>query len=188
MSNSSINYALCKSLHHLQQIKALQTENLKGFLSKTEQEKEGFVTAEYSLKLLEEMHHQNPAIIATQNGKLVGYALVITRQFLGNHALLDDLIQNIDSLEYNGKKLQQVSYVVVGQLCVAKAVRGQGLGQGLYKHFKVCYGDSYLYCITDVDKNNPRSLKTHLAVGFNVIGNLSYGGAQWDIVLWDWNA
>ena len=43
------------------------------------------------------------------------------------------------------------------------------------------------YCLTDVARDNPGSLKVHLKSGFQVVDTIRYGGLEWDIVLWDWN-
>ena len=45
------------------------------------------------------------------------------------------------------------------------------------------YSKQVTYQIT-----HPRSLKAHLKSSFEVVGSLEYGGAEWDLVLWDWKA
>jgi predicted GNAT superfamily acetyltransferase len=57
--------------------------------------------------------------------------------------------------------------LVVGQLCVAKEVRGRGLAQDIYAQFKATYENQYHFADTDVDRENLASLKTHLKVGFS---------------------
>ncbi|MFT5021456.1 MAG: hypothetical protein ACI834_000124, partial [Colwellia sp.] len=58
----------------------------------------------------------------------------------------------------------------------------------LYSSFKTRYAITYSLCVTDIDRKNIRSIRAHLKTGFEVIGALSFGNSQWDIVLWDWNA
>ena len=175
-------------LDELQGIKDLQTANLKSRLGKDEIEKEGFVTAEYSLELLERMNATEPHIIAKDLDRVVGYALVATRSVIGGHPLLDDFFRQTDTLTYKGEALRDVNYVVVGQLCVAKDHRGQGLVKSMYGLFKDELAGKYPYCLTDVDEMNPRSLKAHLSSGYKVISTLEYGGSKWYIVIRDWNA
>jgi hypothetical protein len=62
-----------------------------------------------------------------------------------------------------------------------------GLVKKMYLHFKKTYSSEFDYCITDVAKDNPRSLKAHLKSGFTVIDQLQYNGVGFDLVLWDWN-
>jgi L-amino acid N-acyltransferase YncA len=101
--------------------------------------------------------------------------------------LLQDLFSQIDLHQYNSEQLSTVNYAVVGQLCVAKNHRGLGLAQQLYAYYQSCLKDKYRYLITDIDAANIRSLKVHLKTGFEIIGELHYGGSNWHIVLWNWN-
>ena len=116
-------------IEEIEGIKRLQTANLRKNLSKEEIEKEGFVTAEYTLEFLELMNRIEPSIIAVQGDNLVGYAMVSTKALLGRHKLLDDLFSKIDSLIFKGHALKKRNYVVVGQLCVAKSHRGKGISK-----------------------------------------------------------
>jgi ribosomal protein S18 acetylase RimI-like enzyme len=91
-----------------------------------------------------------------------------------------DLFNVIDTKTYKGQLLKEVNYVVVGQLCVAEAFRGQGLVKRLYDYYRDCLASEY------VAQANTRSLNAHKKSGFQVIDTLVYGGIGWDIVLWDW--
>ncbi len=170
----------------LEGIKSLQTQNLGVNLTKEEAVKEGFVTASYTLEFLQAMHNQAPSVIAKVNDEVVGYALVATKAIRYEHDLLADLFNAIDKETYKGNLLQNENYVVVGQLCVGKNYRGQGMVQQLYNYYKNAYNAKFSYLVTDVAKANPRSLKAHIKTGFEVINTLEYGGIGWDIVLWDW--
>ena len=140
------------------------------------------------MTFLEKMHGESPSIIAKADDQVVGYALVSVKAIRHDHDLLGDLFNTIDQITYHHQLLKDSPYVVVGQLCVSKNFRGLGLVQQMYQHFKNCLSTEFDYCITDIAKNNPRSLKAHLKSGFQVIDTLQYGGMGWDIVLWDWNS
>lgn len=167
-------------------IQQLQAENLRKHIDAAEAASQGFLMAEYSLEFLNAMHQAAPSIIAKDGEKVVGYALVATQDIRDEHDLLADLFNTIDQTQFEGNTLKNASYVVVGQLCVAKDYRGQGLVQQLYGHFRKCLEDQFDFCITDVAQANTRSLKAHKKTGYQVIDTLSYGGIAWDIVLWDW--
>jgi hypothetical protein len=171
----------------LEGIKKLQQENLKTLLSEEEAVKEGFVTAEYTLEFLEKMHLEKPSVIAKDGEDILGYALASVNAIRDDHALLADLFNIIDKTPYKGRLLKDSRYVVIGQLCVAKNYRGLGLVKQMYLHFKKLYSSEFDYCITDVAKDNPRSLKAHLKSGFTIIKELQYDGVVFDLVLWDWN-
>lgn len=168
-------------------IKTLQNSNLRSSLTEAEIQREGFVTAQYTLEFLELMNQQESSVIAKDGDQVVGYALVATRQILGKHALLDDLFAQIDKYQFHGEELGKVNYVVVGQLCVAKSHRGQGLVQQMYDFYRKELSATYPYCLTDVDERNPRSIKAHLKSGFEILGTLTFEGNLWHIVIWDWN-
>ena len=161
--------------------------NLKANISDEEAQAEGFVSAEYNLESLTKINEICPSIVALDSNKIVvGYALVVTREYYGSHDLLDDLFRSIDALSFKGEPLGNINYVVVGQLCVAKSFRGLGVVQKMYNFYRDELSREYLYCITDVASNNPRSLKSHTKSGFQVIDTKGYGGLTWYIVLWDW--
>ena len=172
----------------LEGIKKLQQENLKKNLTEEEAGVEGFVTAEYTMEFLERMHYEKPSVIAKDGDYVVGYVLAAVKAIRNEHALLEDLFETIDKIQYHNRLLKDSGYLVVGQLCVSKNYRGLGLVKQMYQHFKKTLSPVFDYCITDVAKDNPRSLKAHLKSGFVVIDELRYGGAGFDIVLWDWNS
>ena len=177
---------LVSEFTELEGIKSLQEENLSSNISNEEAASQGFLMASYTLDFLKLMHEASPSIIAVDGEKVVGYALVTTKEMGQHHDLLADLINTIDTLNYHDRPLKNLNYIVVGQLCVAKSHRGIGLVQQLYTYFKDQLSSQFEYCITDIAKANSRSLKAHQKTGFIIIDTLSYGGIGWDIVLWDW--
>jgi ribosomal protein S18 acetylase RimI-like enzyme len=183
-----INIKRVTVFSELEGIRKLQEDNLKRNLPADEAETEGFVTAEYSIEFLETLHKAGPSIIAKEGDQVVGYALVAVKSVGHQHELLSDLFNYVDKISYRGLMLKNVSYVIVGQLCVAKNYRGLGLVHQMYQHFKKSLTGEYDCCITDVAENNPRSLKVHLKTGFQVIDSFSYAGSNWNIVLWDWKS
>lgn len=185
--NNSVRIKRVTELSELKGIQQLQRINLKKNLTAAEIEKEGFVTAEYSLEFLQLMHKACPSIIAVDGGTVIGYALVALKSTGQHHELLADLFEKIDITVYKGNVLRYASYVVVGQLCVHKDYRGIGLAQKMYAHYKDCLSPEFDYCITDVDSTNPRSLKAHQRTGFQVIDRLHFNGQDFDLILWDWN-
>ena len=104
-------------------IRDLQALNLKQNITADEAIDQGFLTAAYTLEYLQEMNLASPSIIAKDGDKVVGYALVATKEIRNGHDLVEGLFDAIDQSEYKGKLLRDVNYVVVGQLCVAKEYR-----------------------------------------------------------------
>ena len=181
-----ITFHLTESLDELRQIKDIQKRHQKEYIAPELRETAGFVTAEYEISLLEKMHNLLRSIIAKDGDKVVGYALVADHRIIGCHNRLDDLFDQINKLSFDSHPLKNANYTVVGQLCVDSDYGRRGIAQGLYKKYQESYSGFFDYCITDVDCNNPRSLRTHLRAGFQTIHKIEYGNAEWDIVLWDW--
>jgi ribosomal protein S18 acetylase RimI-like enzyme len=167
-------------------IKDLQSLNLKKNIDSETALSQGFLTAEYTLEYLKEMHDASPSIIAKDGDKVVGYALVATKEVRNGHDLVADLFNVIETKTFKGQLLKEVNYVVVGQLCVAEGYRGQGLVKRLYDYYRDCLAGEYKYLITDVAQANTRSLNAHKKSGFQVIDTLVYLGIGFDLVLWDW--
>lgn len=177
---------LAKNITEVEEIKSLQTRNLKKNISLKNRLIDGFLTASYSINFLIKMNELTPAIIAKQSNRVIGYVLATDRSLLSEHPLLRDLSSQINKISFRNKTIEDFNYLVVGQLCVAKEFRGLGIAQQLYIHFKKTYKNRYAFAITDVDQKNNASLAMHLKVGFKALSTLSYGKSKWDVVVWDW--
>ncbi|MEY4278153.1 MAG: hypothetical protein RL377_157, partial [Bacteroidota bacterium] len=80
----------------LKKLKALQNANLRRLIGEEEAMKEGFVTSEYSIELLQKMHQAHPSIIAKEGEEVVGYVIVTNKSVLGEHEEIDHLFNTVD--------------------------------------------------------------------------------------------
>ncbi len=181
-----ISFTTTKTDQELQQILALQKANRPENISAEELESQGFVSAEHNLDLLRRMHRHYPHIIAKVDDQVIGYALIMLRSFDNLIPILAGLFEEIDQASYEGKHLKDVQYFVMGQICIAKAYRGQGIFQGLYQKMKTEMSPHFDYIITSISSRNQRSLRAHYKLGFQDIRQYSSFGEDWMIVLWDW--
>ncbi|KAJ3028517.1 UNVERIFIED_CONTAM: hypothetical protein HDU68_001513 [Siphonaria sp. JEL0065] len=185
--------ALASTDAHVVQIKQLQMENLRRLLPLEVQEREGFVTAEYSIDYLRNIHSKTPAVVALAqvNGvqQVVGYVLAATKQDSLEHDLLKDLVGTVDGrCKFEKKKLKDLNYIVVGQLCVAKDFRGQRLASKMYEAFAQEYKSRGFECaMTDVAADNEKSLKTHKKSGWVVVDSLDYSGVVFEVIVLPFN-
>ena len=74
----------------------------------------------------------------------------------------------------------------MGQICVDKNYRKQGIFRGLYRFYKEELQHQFDYLITEVAAINLRSMQAHEAVGFKIIDTYQEDGIVWNIMLWDW--
>lgn len=186
-------YGCATCNNDLEQILELQKMNRPEVLSEQEQESQGFLSARHDVNLLGAMNHPYPHTIATTSGPkgspstIVGYALSLDRAFDANRIPhLDGLNQEINRAVYQGTPLSDLNYIIMGQVCVARQFRGQGVFVGLYDTMRQRLQGQFDGVVTAVSSRNPRSLRAHAKVGFVVVHQYEAHGHDWQIVLWDW--
>jgi ribosomal protein S18 acetylase RimI-like enzyme len=182
------NLKLVETTQEIIGLKQLQTNNLRRLIGEEEAMKEGFVTSEYELSLLQKMHAIHPSIIVKEGDEVVGYTIVTNKAVYGEHPEVDHLLNTLNKTMYKGVLLNEVPYILVGQVCVAKSHRGQGWVPAMYDYYQQLHAKEYTYLVTDISQANKRSIKMHQKIGFETIGVIEQVGTGWDIVLWDWNA
>jgi GNAT superfamily N-acetyltransferase len=74
----------------------------------------------------------------------------------------------------------------MGQICVDKNYRKQGIFRGLYHFYREELQHQFDYLITEVAAINLRSMQAHEAIGFKIIDTYDEDGIVWNIILWDW--
>ena len=164
----------------LQEILLLQKENLSGIISADEKRKEGFVTVSHSLDILSQMNNRCPHIIATYKERVIGYALCMHPDFAKDIPVLQPMFERLVLLLD-----PEISFMVMGQICIDKTHRKQGVFRGLYNFMQMELKREYHSIITEVDSENIRSLNAHLAIGFREIDVHSSGGRIWHLVQWE---
>jgi len=162
----------------LVQILDLQKQNIPMVLTKPEQDKEGFVTVIHSLDQLREMHRVCPHILAKDQDKVVGYALCMHPKFAETIPVLRPMFHEINKLVQDGER-----YMVMGQICIQKNYRKQGVFRKLYETMKTALYADYPTIITEVDVKNQRSLRAHYAIGFQNLKTYRSAGQDWQLIL-----
>lgn len=179
----SIKYTTASTDSELQQIITLQTLNLPVTISENEMKKEGFVTVKHDIELLTKMNQKQPHIIAKKEDAVVGYALCMIKEFKNDIDVLKPMFDKIDNeLPDNG------SYIVMGQVCVDKSFRKQGIFRGLYHKMRDELQSTYDFLITEVAAKNQRSLHAHYAIGFkDLLVYTTEDNITWHLIQWDWS-
>lgn len=185
-TNRKLIASLAENDTELQQILSLQQENLLINLSADEQKDQGFVTLHHTLSLLQQMHKLAPNVIVKDGHKLVGYALTMAPGCRRLVSGLEPMFRLLDTLYYKEKLIADLSYYVMGQVCVDKNYRGQGVFQLLYDFHRKSYAATYDALITEIATRNHRSLRAHEKVGFEIIHTHRDELDEWAVVLWDW--
>ena len=173
-----ITYSKATTVAELEQIIALQKINLLENLSEEERKEQGFVTVKHSLALLKAMNDVCAHTIAKVEDKVVGFALSMTKDFAGEIEVLKPMFAEISKI------VADENYLVMGQICIDKNFRKQGIFAGLYQFMKldIC-ANTYNSIITEIDIKNERSLKAHESVGFELLKDFTAADKNWRIVI-----
>ncbi|PQJ76623.1 GNAT family N-acetyltransferase [Polaribacter glomeratus] len=173
-----IQYTKAQSNNELEQILELQKNNLFENLSEEEKKEHGFVTIKHTFDILKAMNDVCPHTIAKHEDKVVGFALSMTKEFAEDIEVLKPMFHEISKLVSNE------NYIVMGQICIHKKYRKQGVFKGLYEFMKtvICL-NTFNSIITEIDIKNERSLNAHEAVGFVRLKDFKAGDKNWRIVL-----
>ena len=177
----TVLYKRASTLDELEQIRTLQLQNSSQNITSEEKLQEGFVTVQHTVALLEQMNTACAHIIAKDEEKVVGFALVMLSSFRNEIEVLIPMFERIDSLIPIGK-----SYVIMGQVCVDKNYRKQGIFRGLYDFYRTQLQQEFDFLITEVAAINSRSMSAHESIGFKTIDSYDEDGIVWNIMLWDW--
>ena len=172
-----IQYKTVSTKDELEQILRLQKTNLPTSLSSEEKKKEGFVTVDHDFDLLKLMNEACPHIIATQGTEVVGYTLCMHPKFGDEIEVLKSMFAEIGNISkpFN-------SFVIMGQVCVDKDYRKQGLFRKLYNKMQEETSKRFDAIITEVDATNQRSLKAHYAIGFKTLSKYKGDGRDWELI------
>lgn len=182
---ADILYRRADTDEDLRAILNLQRKNLPRALSSAEKEKEGFVTVHHSFGILKSMNDRCPHTIAVHNPTLAGYALCMLREFKNDIPVLVPMFAEIDkALHRLGKS--DLRYLIMGQVCIDKAYRKQGIFRGLYHFMKQELSSDFDAVITEVDAENTRSSAAHKAVGFELLTTYPSQGKNWELMMWEW--
>lgn len=183
---AAVFFQKASSDQDLSQIVALQKSNLPAGLTEEERRAQGFVTVVHTTELLADMNRTHQHIVAKSDDQVVGYALCMLRDFAANIPVLVPMFQTIEQLSWKERPLNSASWLVMGQICVAKEWRGKGVFEGMYQKMKETLSPHFEYCITEVDARNTRSLRAHEKVGFQELERYQSDQVEWVLIIWDW--
>jgi RimJ/RimL family protein N-acetyltransferase len=136
---------------------------------------------------LQQMHRYEKNIIAKDGENIAGYLLAMTEHSKADIPVLVPMFEVFDEIVFKGKSVAEYKYIVVGQVCIGKAYRGQGLLDKCYAAYRDHFMSRYDFAITEIATSNQRSINAHKRIGFKEVH--CYTDPQqtaWSIVIWDW--
>jgi hypothetical protein len=186
--SASVQFTAVSHGDEVRQILELQAANLPAALTATEIANQGFVTVRHEPDVLHRMNVAAPSIVAKDGDRVVGYALVMPREFADAVPILRPLFAVLDRLSWHDTPLRaNPRWFLMGQICVADGYRGVGIFDGLYRTMAEHYRDRFDFTITEVAERNRRSLRAHARVGFETVHIYPdvTTGEQWHVVALD---
>lgn len=165
----------------------LQKRNLPANLGEDEIKSQGFVTVVHSTDDLRKMNAIEPNIIAKKNDTVIAYLLAMTAASKKDIPVLIPMFDMFEKIQLHNKPVSKYNYLVVGQVCVDKAYRGQGVLDDCYTAYRDHFRNKYDFAITEIAAKNLRSINAHKRIGFYEI--LKYAAPdkeEWSIVIWEW--
>ncbi len=182
-----IRYTTSQAPDVLAQILELQDRNLAAHLSPAEASEQGFVTVRHEPSILKRICGAHGHVVALDGDRVVGYALVMLKEFAASIPVLVPLFELLDRVPFGSTVVGSLNYFVLGQVCVAKEQRGTGVFGGLYVELRTRMSGSFPLVVTEVATRNTRSLRAHAKVGFRTLHRyVSPEREEWDVVAWDW--
>ncbi|WP_276168970.1 GNAT family N-acetyltransferase [Zobellia alginiliquefaciens] len=172
-----IIYTTATTAIELEQILVLQQKNLPTSVSAQEKEKEGFVTVVHNFEILKAMNDVCPHIIAKSGEQVVAYALCMHPKFANEIEVLKPMFKELDCTVP-----LITNCIAMGQICVDKAFRRQGIFRKLYETMQAKTQKSFNCIITEIDATNARSIQAHYAVGFKELKTYDAADQEWKIV------
>jgi len=181
----SLVYTTSKTERDLAGVVELQKKNLQGSLSPEEIASQGFVTVVHTLDALRKMNDLEQHIICKDGDQVVAYMLAMTVDCKDDFPVLQPMFALLDSVSFEGRKISNYRYIVVGQVCIAKAYRGQGVFDRCYEEYKRRMKGRYDLAVTEIATRNIRSISAHRRVGFREIHRYTAdNGEEWSLVIW----
>lgn len=184
-----ITYTTSNTPEDLKGILNLQKANLLQFLSQEQSRSQGFVTVSHTYEQLKRLNDIERHVIAKDNGKVVAYVLAMTSQSKADIPILIPMFDMFNKTRVGCKYISDYNYIVVGQTCVDKLYRGQGVFDNCYTAYKNQFENKFDFAVTEIASANARSFVAHARVGFKEMAKYTAAdNVEWRIVVWNWKS
>jgi hypothetical protein len=165
-------------------IKKLLEENLGKNLSE-EEKKDGFVTFEPTENELSELINDTGIFINLKGNELKGYLITASKELSKNIPFFNEMIENMESIEYDGKKIGDYNYGLLAQINIAKKYRGGTTFFRLHTYAQTALNEQgFELGIGEIADTNEKSLAVHR--NLSDIGTYTAkDGLVWHVVVAD---
>lgn len=137
---------------------------------------DGFITTAFTKEhLIALIQKENGLFIASQNNKIVAYAMAASWAFWMQWPMFVFMVDNLHDALFDDNELTIDNSYQYGPVCVDKSVRGQGVFEQIFKFSLNEMSQKYPFMVTFINKINPRSYQAHTKkVGLGVIQEFKF--------------
>lgn len=160
----------------------LQNANLATVLSEAEKT-DGFLSGGFDAAQYERMDRDGCVIVACDEQQCVGFLAAGTIEFNRPFALPAALIEQLPIVTFNQRPVNDYQVCIAGPVCVAREQRGKGVFGQLYEKLLLTLPADIELIVTLVSTTNSRSLGAHKKVGLQQVGEFSFDGKIFAILV-----
>src|SRR5690606_320773 len=172
----------------LSEILALQKVNLKENITENEMNNHSFLTVSHTLQDLKTLNNYENHLIVKDGEKVIGYIFAMTAYSKHDIPILVPMFEIFDKINYMGRLISAYNYIVIGQVCIDKNYRGQGILYHAYEAYRKFFSGKYDFANTEIATSNTRSIHVHKKIGFREMHTYTDANyIEWRIVSWNWN-
>ena len=101
-----------------------------------EEQKEGFLSAEFTLSQIAAMAQDLGIAVAREGGAVVGYMCASRADMTPRPPILDAMLKCLESVVFHGKRLTRTPMFVYGPVCIDEVYRGRGVLKAMFDRLK----------------------------------------------------
>jgi L-amino acid N-acyltransferase YncA len=124
-------------------------------------------------------------VVAKTQGRVIGYCCVSSAAFNTKFPLLGQIVAKLSTYSIPGAQQQPTAATTCfyGPACIAKPFRGRNVLTHLFS-LGLTLADSagFSFCFSFVSSENHRSLKAHLKLPFQIVGNVAYNANEYIVI------
>lgn len=179
-----INYTKATK-ENIPDILELQAQNLVLNL-KDDEKDDGFVTTPFTIEQLENIIKEDGVFIAIKNKKVIAYVMCASWQYWLAWPIFEYMASFLETLEFDGTKLNMNNSYQYGPICVSKECRGSGVFENIFEFARVNMNKKYPILVTFINKINKRSYEAHVRkLGLEVITEFEFNNNNFYELVYD---
>ncbi|MEK6927244.1 MAG: hypothetical protein AABX11_02325 [Nanoarchaeota archaeon] len=167
------------------QVKELLGRNLYLGIPMGQRANNGFLRYDIEPEVFDRCAREGNLVVARNERELAGYMVCFTKEQSMNNPFFSEFLRNAQEMEFEGKKISNLNFVIYAQVCIDKRFRHQGTLAGLHRTMRDIQREKYDIGISEIDQENAVSWNANIKrAGVIHVGNYAASsGANWRVVV-----